>query len=574
MQIRKPIMLEKVIWFVTFFALIDLSRSELFNFYSLAKIFHVNELVSINATDNELWRGLLKDCDKKLTFSCIQKNAYTYLDGAFSDRNNITVFNGLTLTKNNLDYGSCMIENDQKNIDENLVDGSTKKDCLLKDDNDEEQTNVNGMRRRGRTLDGKFPLEEITDALRQKAMKFLATRDYEIQLPKLFFEGTIMKISPRQIDDTGALVRLDFAQGDVSTHGRLFKKINNCYVRCKHNIGILCFRKIHTKQIAIEFSSSPTADQIAHHHHHVPVPVPVPTYYDHHNHHEDDFNGYDYTHPHIQYRKDVEELREWGIEPYDDLYEDANKHISGIQPAPGVLPAPVVAPVSGYPTGMTYNGPYGLSQYAPNARPVVSPSYHDKYPASISAHAHNLAYSGYLDDKYNRRVVEPNGVATSVKPVNVLSTAPVKPAIKNKNIKNPYGILNQQNVRQVTIPRITKAVTTLKNSIVPSLTATQIYDDEYYGPIISRLEEIFVQLRFFDESCRERLVCSMYKNPSIYSPHSNLVSNELSRDPQELKRGTLESASSQKFHKYLNAARIGQDRGDCVRTYPCHINTE
>lgn len=228
MQIRKPIMLEKVIWFVTFFALIDLSRSELFNFYSLAKIFHVNELVSINATDNELWRGLLKDCDKKLTFSCIQKNAYTYLDGAFSDRNNITVFNGLTLTKNNLDYGSCMIENDQKNIDENLVGGSTKNDCVLKDDNDEEQTNVNGMRRRGKTLDEtrKFPLEEITDALRQKAMKFLATRDYEIQLPKLFFEGTIMKISPRQIDDTGALVRLDFAQGDVSTHGRLFKKIS------------------------------------------------------------------------------------------------------------------------------------------------------------------------------------------------------------------------------------------------------------------------------------------------------------------------------------------------------------
>lgn len=46
------------------------------------------------------------------------------------------------------------------------------------------------------------------------------------------------------------------------------------------------------------------------------------------------------------------------------------------------------------------------------------------------------------------------------------------------------------------------------------------------------------------------------------------------RDPQELKRDTSESASSQKFHKYLNAARIGQDRGDCVWKYPCHINTE
>lgn len=236
MHIRKSIMLGKVIWFVAFFvALIDSSRSELFNFenfYSLAKIFHVDELVSTNATDNELWHGLLKDCEKQLTFSCIQKNAYTYLDGTFNDRNNITVFNGLTLTKNNLDYGSCRIENDQKNIDENLVDGSTKKDCKFKDDDDEKQTDINGMRRRGRTLDEmhKFPLEEITDALRQKAMKFLATRDYEIQLPKLFFEGIMMKISPRQIDNTGALVRLDFAKNGVNTHGRLFKKISKMIV--------------------------------------------------------------------------------------------------------------------------------------------------------------------------------------------------------------------------------------------------------------------------------------------------------------------------------------------------------
>ncbi|XP_047371102.1 uncharacterized protein LOC124957806 isoform X1 [Vespa velutina] len=623
MQIRKSIMFRKVIWFVTFFVLIDSSRSELFNFenfYSLVKIFHFDELVSTNATDNELWYGLLKDCDKKLTFSCIQKNAYTYLNGTFNDRNNITVFNGLTLTKNNLDYGSCRIENDQKNIDENLVDGSMKEDCKFKDDDDDEkQTDENDMKS-DRTMDEphKFPLEEITDALRQKAMKFLATRNYEIQLPKLFFEGTMMKISPRQIDDSGALVRLDFIQGGVSTHGRLFKKIKK-FIQNKLLLSFLAlilliklikvkflfvipflfgvgaakklFLKLllffippfaHIFKLCSSFYTSYGTKyhhhhhhQIAHHHHHVPVPVPVPTYYDHHHHHHaNDFNGYNYVHPHIQYRKDAEELKEWGIEPYEDLYEDVNRHISGVQPDADVLPVPVVAPVSGYPAGMTYNGPYGLSQYAPNAKSVVPPSYHDKYSASISAHAHNLAYSGYLDDKYNRRVVEPNGIASTVKAVNVLSAGSVKAATKNKNIRNPYGILNQQNVRQVTIPRITKAVATPNNSIVRTSTAAQIYDDEYYGPIMSRLEEIFVQLRFFDESCRERLVCSMYKNPIIYSPHSNLVSNELSRDPQELKRGTLESASSQKFHKYLNAARTGQDRGDCVWMYPCHINTE
>ncbi|KAK2579912.1 hypothetical protein KPH14_007592 [Odynerus spinipes] len=617
-------MFGKVTYFLAFFLLIDSSRSELLSFeklYTYAKILHVDELVSTNTTDNELWHGLLRDCSKKVTFSCIQKNAYTYLDGALSDRDNITVFDGLTLTKNNLDYGTCSrIDTDRKDINENLVDGSTRQDCEPENDEDEgNEGDTSGSSRRGRTLheeeEPESPLEEITGALRRKAMKFLVTRDYEIQLPQLFFEGTTMKISPREIDDSGALVRLDFTQNAVAGQGRIFKKIKK-FIQNKLLLSFLAlillikliqlkfmfvipflfgvgaakklFLKLllffvpafaHIFKLCSSYYTSHGTKyhhhhhQIAHHHHHVPVPVPVPTYYDHHHHHEDDFHGYDYAHPHIQYRKDVEELKEWGIEPYEDSYEDGNKHAPGLQLAPGVLPAPAAPPVQGYPIGNSYAGPYGLPQYAPNARPVGSPTYHDKYPASVSAHAHNLAYSGYLDDKYNRRVVEPNGVGAPVKPANVLPVAPIKPSITN--IKNPYGIPSQPpNVRHVSGTRLTKPVATPKNSIVSTPVAGQSYDDEYYGPIMSRLEEIFTQLRFFDDSCRERLVCSMYKNPTVYSPHSNLVSNELSRDPQELKRRTLESASSQKFHKYLNAARIGQDRGDCIRTYPCHISTE
>jgi hypothetical protein len=57
----------------------------------------------------------------------------------------------------------------------------------------------------------------------------------------------------------------------------------------------------------------------------------------------------------------------------------------------------------------------------------------------------------------------------------------------------------------------------------------KLHDDDFYGPIIERLDEIFNKLKFLEESCRERLVCNMYKNPTLYSPHSNLVSNELSR---------------------------------------------
>lgn len=53
--------------------------------------------------------------------------------------------------------------------------------------------------------------------------------------------------------------------------------------------------------------------------------------------------------------------------------------------------------------------------------------------------------------------------------------------------------------------------------------------DPFYSPILQRLDKVFNSLGIVDESCRERLVCSMYKNPVKYSPHSNYVSAELSR---------------------------------------------
>lgn len=234
----------------------------------------------------------------------------------------------------------------------------------------------------------------------------------------------------------------------------------------------------------------------------MPVPVAVPTYYDrhphsHHHHDDDDFDGYDYTHPHIQYRKDMEELKEWGIEPYDESYED-----------PGLNRAPAVSP--------TYQGPYGLSQYAPNVKPIA-PSHLDN---SIAASAHNLAYSGYLNDvKYNRRPA-----AQQQQPA--LSVNPGLGASLKTSLKNPYTAF-APNTRPAHLQRVLTPVATAKSGTVSSV--LQEIDDEYYGPIIARLDDIFGQLRFYEEPCRERLVCSMYKNPVVYSPHSNLVSNELSR---------------------------------------------
>lgn len=46
------------------------------------------------------------------------------------------------------------------------------------------------------------------------------------------------------------------------------------------------------------------------------------------------------------------------------------------------------------------------------------------------------------------------------------------------------------------------------------------------------------------------------------------------RDPQELRHDITGSTSSQKFYRYMNAARHGQDGGDCLKTYPCHSDIE
>lgn len=53
--------------------------------------------------------------------------------------------------------------------------------------------------------------------------------------------------------------------------------------------------------------------------------------------------------------------------------------------------------------------------------------------------------------------------------------------------------------------------------------------DVFYSPILEKIDKILNGLQFTEEPCRERLICSMYKNPEKFSPHSNLLSNELSR---------------------------------------------
>lgn len=213
----------------------SLSRSELFSAEKLrlyASILNLNLPRPVNETGNELWHGLFRDCRKRVTFSCIQKNAYTYLDDAFIERDNITVFDGLILTRNNVTYDvTCPRTEDRNDIRENLVDDVNEDDCAKRAEEEKRDKEAAGARQ-GRKFEDEpeSPLEEITNALRRKAVKFLSTRNYEIQLPRFFFEGATVKISPREIDESGALLRVDFSTREVEEGRIFFKKISNSVI--------------------------------------------------------------------------------------------------------------------------------------------------------------------------------------------------------------------------------------------------------------------------------------------------------------------------------------------------------
>lgn len=66
------------------------------------------------STGNELWDGLIRDCLKKPTFSCIQKNVFTFLDTSLGLQD-LNLTSRVQLTKNQVDYQVPEQPNDEEN---------------------------------------------------------------------------------------------------------------------------------------------------------------------------------------------------------------------------------------------------------------------------------------------------------------------------------------------------------------------------------------------------------------------------------------------------------------------------
>ncbi|XP_049547961.1 uncharacterized protein LOC125959194 [Anopheles darlingi] len=104
---------------------------------------------------------------------------------------------------------------------------------------------------------------------------------------------------------------------------------------------------------------------------------------------------------------------------------------------------------------------------------------------------------------------------------------------------------------------------------IPSSSLLLTNYDPFYSPLLSRLDAIFAQMGLSskEEHCRQKLVCLMYANPAKYAPYSNLISAQLSRELDELRKPTNDNPDILRFFKYMRAAKDGQDGVQCEAHY-------
>lgn len=98
---------------------------------------------------------------------------------------------------------------------------------------------------------------------------------------------------------------------------------------------------------------------------------------------------------------------------------------------------------------------------------------------------------------------------------------------------------------------------------IPSSSHLLTHYDPFYSPLLSRLDAVYQQLGTTSEGCRERLVCDMYANPAKFAPFSNLVSAQLSRELNELRKPSSDNPEILRFFRYMKAAKDGQDGARC-----------
>ncbi|XP_062561237.1 uncharacterized protein LOC134225295 isoform X1 [Armigeres subalbatus] len=564
------------------------------------------------STGNRLWDALIAECIKKPTFACIQKNVYSFL-GDSLEVGDFNVSNRVIFTKNRVDftkYTREVNEGDDDEMDNEIPDAR----------GDFEQTS---------------PIEEVTTALHGKTLKFMLTHDVNIRMPEIMFDGAILRIEPRAIEGNGMLAKLEFLpQTTIMARGAsepriLFKKIKKFLtsklllaflgvilvikiIKIKVMwllpllVGVGTAKKLVLKFLLFLFPALSHIFKLCSYYH---ASYHKPNFH-HHQHHINHLHSFyqhdkelpeliftkpprghpsEYLHgapvpPHAHFQPEIHyessgpglgsefisDRNSYVDTSFKPRYEDLND-INAWGLGTGTTAAlPQLPPSSSSSSSSAFSSPSGSNHHPHSSN--VNPLMHQQSRIVVPKPVYGPPPSVYGSSAHSfSSKRSPTGAASSIAASYVSapsgSTAEEQ-LIREAQRQEAYRIAQEQKL-------IAKQQQIVNHQAFVQEGVTPRPIDPFYSPILQRLDKVFNALGVVDENCRERLVCAMYKAPIKYSPHSNYVSAELSRDASELQKPTSTNAAVIRFYRYVQAARDGQDQRDCRQTYSlCTINID
>ncbi|XP_065362064.1 uncharacterized protein Osi17 isoform X1 [Calliphora vicina] len=658
--------------------------------------------------DNNLWSGIIQDCYRRPTFSCFQKNVYYYLNDVL-DAADVNVTQRLKFYKN---YNSYQYDVEEaEDVPAPSTQSSLAVDSMenmaAEDENDVEENEI-PYARNGRSFTdnptvAETPIEEVTNALYGKSIKFAMTHDIELKLPEMMFDGATFRISPQSMEGNGVIAKLELIpkqQSEARLAGKILMKKIQKFLKSKLLlsflalvliikiikiklfwllplvIGVGAAKKLllkfllflfpalsHLFKLCSYYQQTYHSTKYHHHHHHINHHhTVVPAWHSAENSHIPEII---YTNPpkghvsaylhgapiHENYGPPSHEHFETGWANSgpglgSDFISDINRvaHIddktNSFKPHSnndanelhgwglGTTPLSNFAQHKKRPSQQQQqqqNNPnqrFSTTLQKPPINQAQQPQNYQKPQAT--SHTFNPFIQSpqpqpgdkqsFFNNKYRNNVA---AAQSAPSPVYTPARQPSLPPLQNHLKPHIQAALSQaaQIAAQYDSTRNQQQQAgggqTLQpqQQLTPELSAQlkeairiqteqrlvqqqqQILDkqpfvqdgqpimplnyDPFYSPILLKIDKIVEQLGVTDDLCKERLVCSMYRDPQRYSPHSNFVSAELSRDTNELQPITNTNQTVIRFFRLIQAARDGQDQKDCLALYPnCSINTE
>ncbi|CAG4970478.1 unnamed protein product [Colias eurytheme] len=542
-------------------------------------------------TGNSLWDNILNKCTLKPSVSCLQKNFYSYLDESLEFSGDINVTSGMCFKKNNVDMNKYSKE-------ANIIYLTGSKDKSYEERSFEAENEINDDE------EPETPLEEVTDALYSKGVKFLMTHDMKLTLPEMMFHGATLKISPRALTKTGALVHIDLEPKE--TGGRLFFHKIKKYIKRKLImaalaiilvvklialklifvlpvvLGVTTAKKMFLKLLLFIFPALSHIFKLCswyhqnyhttkyHHHHHLIThhhkqphgPPPHPVYGPPH--------GAVLVKPHENHRPAFEHYpQDWelsgpglGSEYLSDIHRNA---IASFKPNPNDA-NDINAWGLGLPpgSGSLNAGEYASSNNVPNAVPAPNGN---KIPGNVGRPVGPPPPNPYYRNKKTTpQDPEQAEKEALIRAATLAANAPPSP-VRDELLRVSAARLSESNrVRTET------ELVRQQQEILAAQDPDTIAAEKFYGSLLEKVDVILNPLGAVDVGCKERAVCVLYRDPFKHAPYSNLVSNELSKDSSELVP-PADSKMALRYYRYVQAARDGQEQKDCHALYPnCNIN--